>query len=50
MGIRMTVETTFDHGEKGAHQFLDISRPYPETCPEGPGWLPKGGKVAAEQI
>ena len=37
MDVRITIETTFDNGEKRTHQLEGISRPYRVTCPEGFG-------------
>jgi hypothetical protein len=50
MGVRMTVETTFENGEKRIHQLEGISRPYRVTCPEGVGLLLDDGKRIIEQI
>lgn len=37
MDIRITIETTFDNGEKRTHQLDGISRPYRVTGPDGIG-------------
>ena len=50
MDVRITVETTFDNGEKRIHQLDGISRPYRVTCPEGFGLLLEDGKLIVEQI
>ena len=42
--------TTFDDGEKRAHQLDGISRPYRVTCPEGFGLRLEDGKRVIEQI
>ena len=44
MDVRITVETTFDNGEKRTHQLYSISRPYRVTCPEGFGLRLEDGK------
>jgi hypothetical protein len=44
MDVRITVETTFDNGEKRTHQLDGISRPYRVTCPDGIGLRLEGGK------
>lgn len=50
MDVRITVETTFDNGEKHTHQLEGISRPYRVTCPEGFGLRLEDGKRVVEQI
>jgi hypothetical protein len=50
MDVRITVETTFDNGEKRTHQLDKISRPYRDTCPEGFGLRIEDGKRVVEQI
>jgi hypothetical protein len=50
MDVRITVETTFDNGEKRTHQLDGISRPYQETCPDGIGLRLEDGKRIIEQI
>lgn len=50
MDVRITVETTFDNGEKRIHQLDGISRPYQATCPEGFGLRVEDGKRVVEQI
>jgi len=50
MDVRITVETTFENGEKRTHQLDSISRPYPVTCPVGFGLRLEGGKRIVEQI
>ncbi len=50
MDVRITVETTFENGEKRIHQLDGISRPYRVTCPEGFGLLLDDGKRIIEQI
>ena len=50
MDVRITVETTFDNGEKRTHQLDGISRPYRVTCPEGFGLRLEDGKRVVEQI
>jgi len=50
MDVRITVETTFDNGEKRTHQFDSISRPYRVACPEGFGLRLEDGKRVVEQI
>jgi hypothetical protein len=58
MDVRITVETTFDNGEKRTHQLDGISRPYRVTCPDGIGlrleverrrmrWSPRGAHRVA---
>jgi hypothetical protein len=50
MDGRITIETTFDNGEKRTHQLECISRPYRVTCPEGFGLRLEDGKRFVEQI
>ncbi len=50
MDDRITVETTFDNGEKRSHQLGGISRPYRVTCPEGFGLCLEDGKGIVGQI
>ena len=50
MDVWITVETTFENGEKRIHQFDGISRPYRVTCPDGFGLLLEGGKRIVEQF
>ena len=50
MDVRITVETTFDNGEKRTHQLDGISRPYRITCPEGFGLRLEEGKRVVGQI
>lgn len=50
MDVRITVETTFDNGEKRIHQLDSISRPYRVTCPEGFGLRLEDGKRIVGQI
>ena len=50
MDVRITIETTFDNGEKRTHQLEGISRPYRVTCPEGFGLRLEDGKRVVEQI
>ena len=50
MDVRITVETTFNNGEKRTHQLDGISRPYRVTCPEGVGLRLEDGKRVVEQI
>ena len=50
MRVRITVETTFDNGEKRTHQLDSISRPYRITCPEGFGLHLEDGKRIVGQI
>lgn len=50
MDVRITVETTFDNGQKRIHQLDGISRPYRVTCPEGFGLRLEDGKRVVEQI
>jgi hypothetical protein len=50
MDVRITIETTFDNGEKRTHQFDGISRPYRVTCPDGIGLRLEDGKRIVEQI
>jgi hypothetical protein len=50
MDVRITVETTFENGEKRIHQLDGISRPNRVTCPEGFGLLLDDGKRIIEQI
>jgi len=50
MDFRITVETTFDNGEKRTHQLDGISRPYRVTCPDGIGLRLEDGKRIVEQI
>lgn len=50
MDVRITVETTFDTGEKRIHQLDTISRPYRVTCPEAFGLRLEDGKKIVGQI
>jgi hypothetical protein len=50
MDVRMTVETTFDNGEKRTHQLDTISRPYRVTCPEAFGLRLEDGKKIVGKI
>ena len=50
MDVRITVETTFDNGEKRIHQLDGISRPYRVTCPEAFGLRLEDGKGIVGQI
>ena len=50
MDVRITIETTFDNGEKRTHQLDGISRPYRVTCPDGIGLRLEDGKRILEQI
>jgi hypothetical protein len=50
MDVRITIETTFDNGEKRTHQLEGISRPYCVTCPDGIGLRLEDGKRIVEQI
>ena len=50
MDVRITVETTFENGEKRIHQLDGISRPYRVKCPEGFGLRLEDGKRVVEQI
>ena len=50
MDVRITVETTFDDGEKRTHQLDGISRPYRVTSSEGFGLRLEDGKRVIEQI
>ena len=50
MDVRITIETTFDNGEKRTHQLVSISRPYRVTCPDGIGLRLEEGKRIVEQI
>ncbi|MBP9048942.1 MAG: ISKra4 family transposase, partial [Tabrizicola sp.] len=50
MDVRITIETTFDNGEKRTHQLDGISRPYRVTCPDGIGLRLEDGKRVVEQI
>ena len=50
MDVRITVETTFDNGEKRIHQLERISRPYRVTCLEGFGLRLEDGKRVIERI
>ena len=50
MDVRITVETTFDNGEKRIHQLDGISRPYPVTCAEGFGLRLEDGKRVVDKI
>ena len=50
MDVRITVETTFDNGEKRTHQLDTISRPYRVTYPEGFGLRLEDGKKIVGQI
>jgi hypothetical protein len=44
MDVRITIETTFDNGEKRTLQLEGISRPYRVTCPDGIGLRLEDGK------
>lgn len=50
MDVRITIETTFDNGEKRTHQLDGISRPYRVTCPDGIGLRLEDGKRIVEQV
>lgn len=50
MDVRITIETTFDNGEKRTHKLEGISRPYRVTCPEGFELRLEDGKRIVEQI
>ena len=50
MDVRITVETTFDNGEKRSHQLDSISRPHRVTCPEGFGLRLEEGKMIVGQL
>lgn len=50
MDVRITVETTFDNGEKRVHQLDGILRPYRVTCPKGFGLPLEDGKRVGELI
>jgi hypothetical protein len=50
MDVWITVEKTFENGEKRIHQLDGISRPYRVTCPEGFGLRLEDGKRVVEQI
>ena len=50
MDVRITIETTFENGEKRTHQLDGISRPYRVTCPDGIGLRLEDGKRIVEQI
>ena len=50
MDIRITIETTFDNGEKRTHQLEGIPRPYRVTCPDGIGLRLEDGRRIVEQI
>ncbi len=50
MDVRITVETTFDNGEKRTHPLDTISRPYRVTCPERFGLRLNHGKKIVGQI
>jgi hypothetical protein len=50
MDVRITVETTFDNGEKRIDRVDGISRPYRVTCTEGFGLRLEDGKRVVEQI
>ena len=50
MDVRITIETTFENGEKRTHQLDGISRPYRVTCPDGIGLRLEDGKRIIEQI
>jgi hypothetical protein len=50
MDIRITIETTFDKGEKRTHQLDGISRLYRVTCPDGIGLRLEDGKRIVEQV
>jgi hypothetical protein len=44
MDVRITIETTFDNGEKRTLQLEGIFRPYRVTCPDGIGLRLEDGK------
>jgi hypothetical protein len=50
MDVRITIETTFDYGEKRTHQLRGISRPYRVTCPDGIGLSLEDVTRIVEQI
>ena len=50
MDVRITVEPTFDDGEKRIHQLDGVSRPYRMTCLERTGLRPEDGKRVAERF
>ena len=50
MDVRITVETTFDNGEKRIHQLDSMSRPYRVICPEGFGLRLEDRKKIVGQI
>jgi hypothetical protein len=50
MDVRITVETTFENGEKRIHQLDCISRPYRVTCPEVFGLRLEDRKRVVERI
>jgi hypothetical protein len=50
MDVRITIETTFDNGEKRTHQLEGISRLYRVTCPDGIGLRLEDGKRIVKQI
>lgn len=50
MDVRITVETTFDNGEKRTHQLDTISRPYRVTYQEAFGLRLEDGKKIVGQI
>jgi hypothetical protein len=50
MDVRITVQMTFDSGEKRIHQLDNISRPYSATCLDGFGLRLVDGKKSVGQI
>lgn len=50
MEVRITVETTFDNGDKRTHQLDGVSRAYRVTCPDGIGLRLEDRKKIFEQI
>lgn len=50
LDLRITIETTFDNGEKRIHELDGISRPYRVTRPEGFGLRLEEGKRVVERI
>lgn len=50
MDVRITVETTFENGEKRIHQLDGISRPYRVIRPEGFRLCLEDRKKVVEQI
>jgi len=49
MDVRITIETTFDNGEKRTHQLDSISRPYRVTCQRGSGCASKMGRGSSNK-